>query len=90
MVVVLVATTTTKVVKACLHLLERPALDSLEMFAKPQDVANRIAMKLGVDLVRKAQPLFDEKAFEDTPQAWGDDDDSNDDRLRDDKPPHWG
>ena len=63
---------------------------ALEMFAKPQDVANRIAMKLGVDLVRKAQPLFDEKAFEDTPQAWGDDDDSNDDRLRDDKPPHWG
>ena len=63
---------------------------ALEMFAKPQDVANRIAMKLGIDLVRKAQPLFDEKAFEDTGRAWGDGDDSNDDRLRDDKPPHWG
>lgn len=63
---------------------------ALEMFAKPQDVANRIAVRLGVDLIRKAQPLFDERAFEDTPQAWGDGDDSNDDRLRDDKPPHWG
>ena len=63
---------------------------ALELFAKPQDVANRIAMELGIDLVRKAQPLFDQAAFEDTNRAWGDPDDSNDDRLRDDKPPHWG
>lgn len=63
---------------------------ALEIFSHPQDVANRIAMTLGVDLVRKAQPLFEEKAFEDTGRAWGDGDDSNDDRLRDDKPPHWG
>jgi len=63
---------------------------ALEIFSQPQDVANRIAMALGVDLVRKAQPLFEEKAFEDTGRAWGDGDDSNDDRLKDDKPPHWG
>jgi hypothetical protein len=63
---------------------------ALELFAKPQDVANRIAMELGIDLVRKAQPLFEQAAFEDTNRAWGDPDDSNDDRLRDDKPPHWG
>lgn len=63
---------------------------AFEIFAKPQDVANRIAMSLGVDLRSKVEPLFDEPAFEDRPQAWGDSDDNNDDRLRDDKPPHWG
>jgi hypothetical protein len=63
---------------------------ALEIFAQPQEVANRIAKAMGVDLERKAQPLFDEKAYEDTNRAWGDPDDSNDDRLRDEKPPHWG
>lgn len=63
---------------------------ALELFARPQEVANRIAIEMGIDLVRKAQPLFDQAAFEDTNRAWGDKDDSNDDRLRDDKPPHWG
>ena len=63
---------------------------AFEIFAQPQDVANRIAMKLGVDLRDRVEPLFDEPAFEDRPEAWGDGDDSNDDRLRDDKPPHWG
>ena len=63
---------------------------ALEIFARPQDVANRIAKQLGVEVEKKKQPLFEEKAFEDTASAWGDPDDSNDDRLRDDKPPHWG
>lgn len=63
---------------------------ALELFARPQDVANRIAMDLGMDLQSRKQPLFEEPAFEDTPRAWGDPEDSNDDRLRDDKPPHWG
>jgi hypothetical protein len=63
---------------------------ALEIFAQPQDVANRIAKQLGVDLERKAQPLFEEKAFEDTGRAWGDPDDSNDNRLNDERPPHWG
>ena len=63
---------------------------ALEIFAKPQDVANRIAAQLGVEVEKKKQPLFDDKAFEDTSRAWGDPDDSNDQRLRDDKPPHWG
>jgi very-short-patch-repair endonuclease len=31
---------------------------ALEIFAQPQDVANRIAKQLGLDLERKAQPLF--------------------------------
>jgi hypothetical protein len=47
-------------------------------------------MDLGMDLQSRKQPLFEEPAFEDTPRAWGDPEDSNDDRLRDDKPPHWG
>ncbi len=63
---------------------------ALEIFAQPQDVANRIAKQLGLDLERKAQPLFEEKAFEDTGRAWGDPDDSNDNRLNDERPPHWG
>ena len=63
---------------------------ALEIFARPQDVANRIAKQLGVEVEKRRQPLFEEKAFEDTASAWGDPDDSNDDRLRDDKPPHWG
>lgn len=63
---------------------------ALELFARPQDVANRIASEMGLDLNGKKEPLFDEQAFEDRPEAWGDRDDSNDDRLWDDKPPHWG
>ncbi len=63
---------------------------AFEIFATPQDVANRIASSLGVDLVSKREPLFEEKAFEDNPRAWGDGDNSNDDRLRDERPPHWG
>ena len=63
---------------------------AFEIFARPQEVANRIAMSLGVDLRSKVEPLFDEPASDDRPEVWGDSDDSNDDRLRDDKPPHWG
>ena len=63
---------------------------ALELFSRPQDVANRIAVDMGIDLQNRSEPLFDQKAFEDTSRAWGDPDDSNDDRLWDDKPPHWG
>ena len=63
---------------------------ALELFSRPQDVAHRIAMDLGMDLRNRSEPLFEERAYEDTSRAWGDTDDSNDDRLRDDKPPHWG
>jgi hypothetical protein len=30
------------------------------------------------------------RVFEDTDAAWGDNNNSNDDRLKNDKPPHWG
>ena len=63
---------------------------AFEIFARPQEVANRIAVKLGINLQGKPEKLFDELASEDKPESWGDGDHSNDDRLRDDKPPHWG
>jgi hypothetical protein len=63
---------------------------ALEIFAQPQEVAHRIGKELGLEIEKRGEPLFDDKAFEDTATAWGDPDDSNDDRLRDDKPPHWG
>jgi hypothetical protein len=65
---------------------------SFELFADPEQVARSIAMSLGIEVTKKPQPLFDlsEPAFEDTGSAWGDSEDSNDQRLRDDKPPHWG
>ena len=65
---------------------------SFELFSDPELVARRIAMALGVEITKKPQPLFEieHKAFEDTASAWGDPLDSNDERLRQDKPPHWG
>ncbi len=63
---------------------------AFEIFARPQEVANRIAVRLGINLQGKPEKLFDELASEDKPESWGDGDNSNDDRLRDDKPPHWG
>ncbi|CAB4548191.1 MAG: hypothetical protein F2536_04165 [Actinobacteria bacterium] len=69
---------------------EYQRVHAFEIFAKPQDVANRIAQTLGINLQGKPEKLFDELATEDRPERWGDGDDSNDDRLRDDKPPHWG
>jgi hypothetical protein len=69
---------------------EYQRVHALEIFARPQEVANRIATKLGMDLERRSVPLFDTQAFDETGAAWGDPDDNNDDRLRDEKPPHWG
>jgi hypothetical protein len=65
---------------------------SFELFSNPEEVAQRIASQLGIEVSKKPLPLFelDERAFEDTDMAWGDREDSNDQRLRDDKPPHWG
>lgn len=70
---------------------------SFELFADPQSVANRIAESMGIQ-VRRAEGANhrDETAFEDTDLAWGDLRNStgsagaNDQRLLNDKPPHWG
>jgi len=65
---------------------------SFELFADPEQVARSIALSLGIEVTKKPQPLFElsEPAFEDTSSAWGDSEDSNDQRLAEDKPPHWG
>ena len=65
---------------------------SFELFSDPQAVAIRIAEQLGLQVTKRPLPLFDanDQAFEDTDVAWGDRGDSNDFRLRQDKPPHWG
>jgi hypothetical protein len=67
-------------------------IPSFELFADPEQVARSIAMSLGIEVTKKPQPLFElsEPAFEDTASAWGDSADSNDQRLAEDKPPHWG
>jgi hypothetical protein len=65
---------------------------SFELFADPQALAVRIAESLGMQVSKRPLPLFDaaDRAFEDTDAAWGDSSDSNDQRLKQDKPPHWG
>lgn len=65
---------------------------SFELFSDPQSIAQRIAEQLGMQISKRPTPLFDpaERAFEDSDAAWGDRADSNDARLRGDKPPHWG
>ncbi|MEY3406686.1 MAG: hypothetical protein RLZZ556_758, partial [Actinomycetota bacterium] len=64
---------------------------SFEVFSDPQSVAERIGIRLGVEItptMLNTQPV--KRVFEDTDQAWGDKETSNDQRLREDKPPHWG
>ena len=63
---------------------------ALEVFADPQALAVRIGDELGMAISRKPQTLFDEPSFDETDLAWGENRDSNDQRLKNDKPPHWG
>jgi hypothetical protein len=65
-------------------------IHALEVFADPQALAIRIGDELGMQITRKPQTLFDEPSFEETDAAWGDSRESNDQRLKNDKPPHWG
>lgn len=61
---------------------------AFELFANPQQVAEAIAAQLGFDPVRVAEPITD--ASGNPTEVWGDYDDSNDWRLRNERPPHWG
>ena len=63
---------------------------ALEVFADPQALAVRISDELGMAISKKPQTLFDEPSFDETDQAWGENHNSNDQRLKNDKPPHWG
>lgn len=42
-----------------------------------------------VDLDAEDAPLLPEQTRDDTDRGWGDRDASNDDRLIEDRPPHW-
>lgn len=64
---------------------------SFEVFSDPQSVAERIGLRLGVEITpTMLNTIPVPRVFEDTDQAWGDKDSSNDQRLKEDKPPHWG
>jgi hypothetical protein len=43
-----------------------------------------------VDLDPEEAPLLPEQTRDDTERGWGESDTSNDDRLLEDRPPHWG
>jgi hypothetical protein len=43
-----------------------------------------------VDLDPEEAPLLPEQTRDDTERGWGEPDTSNDDRLLEDRPPHWG
>ena len=63
---------------------------SFELFSDPQTTAMRIAISLGLPLAKSQPVLFDERSKDDSDLGWGDSGTSNDRRLKDDKPPHWG
>jgi hypothetical protein len=68
---------------------------ALELFADPERFARDLTEELGLPIFNKAQSLFDDEVkFEDTDAAWGEYRKSeagpNDQRLKQDKPPHWG
>jgi hypothetical protein len=43
-----------------------------------------------VDLESEEAPLLPEQTRDDTERGWGETETSNDDRLLEDRPPHWG
>jgi hypothetical protein len=63
---------------------------ALDVFADPQGVAIRIGDRLDMELSKKTAALFDDASFDETPVAWGEREVTNDQRLKEDKPPHWG
>ena len=63
---------------------------SFELFSDPQTVALRIAISIGLPISTRQAPLFDDRSEDDTDVGWGDSGSSNDRRLKEDKPPHWG
>lgn len=65
-------------------------IHALEVFSDPQALAVRIGDKLGMQISKKSQTLFDEPSFDETDAAWGEGLTSNDRALKENKPPHWG
>jgi hypothetical protein len=63
---------------------------SFELFSDPQTLALRIAISMGLPASTRQATLFEERSKDDTDTGWGDFGSSNDRRLTEDKPPHWG
>ena len=63
---------------------------AFELFSDPQTLAMRIALAIGMPISKSQPVLFEERSKDDTDLGWGDGGASNDRRLKDDKPPHWG
>ena len=65
---------------------------AFELFSNPEKYARDLAEALGISVYAKPQMLFeDEVPFKDSDAAWGDNPGlTNDQRLKADKPPHWG
>jgi hypothetical protein len=42
-----------------------------------------------VDLDPEEAPILPEQTLDDTSRGWGESEDTNDDRLLEDRPPHW-
>jgi hypothetical protein len=63
---------------------------SFELFSDPQTLALRIAISMGLPASTRQAALFEERSKDDTDTGWGDAGSSNDRRLKEDKPPHWG
>lgn len=63
---------------------------SFELFSDPQTLALRVAISMGLPISKSQPALFDVRSNDDTDVGWGDSGSSNDRRLKDDKPPHWG
>lgn len=61
---------------------------AFELFANPQAVAESIAKQLGYDPIRVTEPVYD--SVGQLTDTWGDYESSNDRRLREERPPHWG
>ena len=63
---------------------------TFELFSDPEALAIRIGESLGMEISKRPQTLFDVPAFDESDEAWGERSVSNDERLKNDKPPHWG
>jgi hypothetical protein len=59
---------------------------SVDILDEPERDADAERM---VDLEPEEAPLLPEQTRDDTERGWGEQDDSNDDRLLEDRPPHW-
>jgi hypothetical protein len=65
----------------------RPRLLRVDILDEPDHDADG---ERTVDFDAEETPLLPEQTRDDTERGWGGSDDSNDDRLYEDRPPHWG